>query len=221
MELARTLWNEQWASQFQWLGYFTSEGKIFCKICRKKRGRSVYANDGSKNFKVSAFTDHSRSNEHHGLIWACTSKEKIMKKTISSGERARDEALQTFFKATYFIGKQSLPYPKFLALCKLLMSVNAPITSSMYQDNKTCSNLIRSISVVIQKIINCRIQTLPVFCIIVDKSTYISVTKHFVMFATIVEEGLPKTVFLGWLQLDGGKKYFTSIFDCVISQLWL
>ena len=41
------------------------------------------------------------------------------------------------------------------------------------------------------------------------------------MFATIVEEGLPKTVFLGLLQLEGGKKDSVSIFDCVISQLQL
>ena len=74
-----------------------------------------------------------------------------MKKTISSDQCACDEALQFLFKATYFTGKQSLPYSKFPALCKLLMSVNAPITSSMYQDEKACSDLIRCISIIIQK----------------------------------------------------------------------
>ena len=41
------------------------------------------------------------------------------------------------------------------------------------------------------------------------------------MFATIVEEGLLIIVFLGPLQLDGGKKNAASIPDCVISQLRL
>lgn len=134
--MARTLWKEQWASQCQWLHYSTSEGKVFYKIYREKRGRSVYAKDGSKNFKVRTFTNHSRSNIHHMFVWACTSGEKTMRKTISSSPCACDEALQTFFKATYFIWKQSLPYSKFSALNKLLMSVNAPITSNMYQDKK-------------------------------------------------------------------------------------
>jgi hypothetical protein len=51
----------------------------------------------------------------------------------------------------------------------------------------------------------------------VDESTDISATGHLVMFATIIEEGLPKIVFLGLLQLDGGKKNYASIFYCVIS----
>ena len=74
-----------------------------------------------------------------------------MEKTIFTGQRAYDEVLQTFFKAAYFTWKQSLPYFKFPALCKLLMSVNAPITASMYQDEKTCGDLITCISAVLKK----------------------------------------------------------------------
>jgi hypothetical protein len=51
----------------------------------------------------------------------------------------------------------------------------------------------------------------------VDEYIEINVTRFLVMFATIVEKGLPKTVFLGLLQLDGGKKNYASIFYCVIS----
>ena len=55
----------------------------------------------------------------------------------------------------------------------------------------------------------------------VDESTDISVTGHFLLFATIIEEGLHITVFLELLQLDGDKKNASLIFDCVISQLRL
>jgi hypothetical protein len=82
-----------------------------------------------KKFKISVFTYHSRSNEHQRLAWASTSGEKTMEKTIFVGQHACDKALQTHFKAAYFTGKQSLPYSKFFVLCKLLMSVNAPITA--------------------------------------------------------------------------------------------
>jgi len=54
----------------------------------------------------------------------------------------------------------------------------------------------------------------------VDESTDVSATGHLVMFATIVEEGLPMTVFLDLLQLEGGKKDAATIFSCVVSQLW-
>ena len=101
------------------------------------------------------------------------------------------------------------------------MSVNAPITSSMYQDEKACGDLITCISAVLKKKILCRIQNSLFFGIMIDESTDISATSYHVMFATIVEEGLPKTVFLGLLQLDGFRKNSASIFDCVISQLRL
>ena len=65
-----------------------------------------------------------------------------MGKTIFVGQRVCDEALQTLFRAAYFTGKQSPPYSKFSALCKLFMYVNAPIIASMYQGEKTCSDLI-------------------------------------------------------------------------------
>ena len=40
----------------------------------------------------------------------------------------------------------------------------------------------------------------------IDESTDISVTGHLVVFATIIEEGVPLTVFLGLLEIEGGKK---------------
>ena len=55
----------------------------------------------------------------------------------------------------------------------------------------------------------------------INESIDISVIGHLVMFATIVEDGLPKTVFLGLLEVDGGKKKFASIFYCMIYQLRL
>jgi hypothetical protein len=40
----------------------------------------------------------------------------------------------------------------------------------------------------------------------IDESTDISVTGHLVVFATIIEEGVPLTVFLGLLEIEGGKR---------------
>ena len=218
-ELAKELWKESWAVQFQWLEFSAELGKVFCKVCREKGGRSVYAKEGSKNFKVSAFLNHGRSNEHRRLCWASSTEEKMMRKEILTSQRACDEAMETLFRASYFIGKQSLPYAKFPPLCSLLLSVKAPITTSMYHDEKTCTDLIWCISVVIQNKIICRVQNFPFFGIMIDESTNISVTGHLVVFATIVEEGLPVTLFLGLLHIEGGKKDATIIFETVVKNL--
>jgi len=48
----------------------------------------------------------------------------------------------SLFKVAYFLGKQSLSYSKFPSLYKLLVSVNAPMTLSLYHDEKACVDLI-------------------------------------------------------------------------------
>jgi len=49
----------------------------------------------------------------------------------------------------------------------------------------------------------------------IDESIDISTIGHLVIFATIVEGGLPMTILLGVLQLQGGKKD-VIIFNCVV-----
>ena len=122
-----------------------------------------------------------------------------MEKTISSDERICNEALQIIFKVNYFRMKQFLQYSEFPTLYTLLMSMNAHIISNIYQDEKTCSDLIWCISVVIQKKIICWIQNSSFFGIMVDESIDISAIGYLVIFATIIEEDLPKIVLLDLL----------------------
>ena len=58
----------------------------------------------------------------------------------------------------------------------------------------------------------CRIRNSPFYGILIDESTDISITGHLVVFATIIEEGVPMIVFLGLLEIEGGKKYVSIVF---------
>jgi len=40
----------------------------------------------------------------------------------------------------------------------------------------------------------------------IDEYTDVSVIRHLIVFATIIEEGLHVTIFLGLLKIEGGKK---------------
>ena len=70
-----------------------------------------------------------------------------------------------------------------------------------------CVDLIACMSNVIKKII-CRVRNSTFYSIMIDESTDISVTDYLVVFATIIEEGVPMTVFLGLLEIEGGKKCY-------------
>jgi hypothetical protein len=64
---AQGVWKDQWYSQFDWLDFSLDSGRVCCKICKEKGGRSVYVKEGLKNLKVSAFYDHACSSEHKKL----------------------------------------------------------------------------------------------------------------------------------------------------------
>ena len=64
------IWKDKWYSQFDWLDFSPDLGRVFCKVCKEKGRRSIYAKERSKNLKVSAFHDHACSSEHKKLCWA-------------------------------------------------------------------------------------------------------------------------------------------------------
>ena len=53
----------------------------------------------------------------------------------------------------------------------------------------------------------------------IDESTDISVTGHLAVFATIIEKGVPLTVSLGLLEIEGGKKDASIIFEYLVNHL--
>lgn len=116
IEIVASQWKEQWEIQFPWIYFCAKVGKVFCKVCREKGGRSAYAKDGAKNLKVSAFQDHARFGEHRRLAWALQSGEKVMEKAILQGQKACDEVVASLFRAAYFWGSNLYPIPNSL-LC--------------------------------------------------------------------------------------------------------
>ena len=109
-KIAQGIWTDQRYSQFAWLNFSLNLRKVFCKICKEKDERSVYAKKGSKNLKVSAFHDHGCYNEHKRFSCALHSDGRMMKKAIKQGQRACNESLASLFFAACFIGKQFLLY---------------------------------------------------------------------------------------------------------------
>jgi len=89
MNCLKTLWNVrhrkkntiELASKL-WIEFNTSIGKVFCKICREKSNRFVFAKQGSVNIKVSAFQDHVMFDEHRRLTWAIEFGQKIIVKSL-------------------------------------------------------------------------------------------------------------------------------------------
>ena len=129
-----------------------------------------------------------------------------MKKMMHQVTKSCDEALLTLFRAAYYLGRETIPFCKYSALCDLLLTCKSPITNGLYHDEKSCAEMIYSISIVIQKKNLDRIRDSKFFGLMIDESTDISSTGHVVVFGTFVEEGLPISDFLGYLRFIMAKR---------------
>ena len=219
LEIARENWKDNWYTMFDWIDFNYEEGRVFCKVCKKHGGRNVFAKAGSINVKVSAFQDHGKSEEHKNYVWVDQKGKKTMEKMVAASNKACDEAVLSLFKAAYFLGRETISYCKFPALCEMLVSVNANIPTKLYHDEKACAEMLFCISKVLQKKILDRVRNSKFFGIMIDESTDVSVTGHIVVFACFVEEGLPVSVFLGLIHIEDGKKDSKEIFNALLGAL--
>ena len=140
---------DAWYSQFHWIEFNSDLGRVYCKVCRDKQARNVFARAGSINIKVSAFQDHNMSVEHKKLEWTANQGEKAMRKIVEKTITACDDALITLFMSAYFLAKETMPSTKFPSLCKLLLKFKSNITESLYHDEKSCAEMVFYISNVI------------------------------------------------------------------------
>ena len=119
-----------------------------------------------------------------------------METAIAVASHSCDEGMLALFKVAYFIGKEILPFSKFLKLCKLLVDLKACITKDLYHDHKSCTNLLFYTSSIIQKKVLFKVKDLKYYGIMIDESIDISVMDHLVVFASFIKSGLPSCMFL-------------------------
>ena len=182
-------------------------------MCREKQAKNVFANAGSVNIKVFAFVEHQISKKHKKLVWAAQEGQKVMEKMMHQVTKSYDEALLTLFRAAYYLGRETIPFCKYSALCDLPLTCKLPIINGLYHNEKSYAEMIYCISTIIHKKKLNRIRDSKFFGLMIDESTDISSTGHVVVFGTFVEEGLPISVFLGLFEVPNGKKDDGLIFE--------
>jgi len=82
----------------------------------------------------------------------------------------------------------------------------------MYHDDKACADMLVCICIVIQRKMFYRVRDSQFFGVMVDESTDIFVFKHLVVFATLLEDGVPICAFLSLLHIPKSRKDVTMIY---------
>ena len=134
-------WKDAWYTKFDWIEFYSEAGRIFCKVCRQKWGRSTFATMGSINIRISTFQDHGKNTKHGRLTWAMQKEERTMEKGIGEANRTCDGAIHSLFQVAYYVEKEVISFYKFPGLCALLVKVKANMTDKLYYDVKSCGEI--------------------------------------------------------------------------------
>jgi hypothetical protein len=86
--------------------------------------------------------DHAKTIEYRKLAWAKLKGKKSLQKVGATENYIYGKALLSFFKAAYFMDKETIPFRKFPTLCNSLVSCNAPMIEKLYHDEKACNDMV-------------------------------------------------------------------------------
>jgi hypothetical protein len=75
---------------------------------------------------------------------------KTLAKVVAQANKSCDEAVLNLFRVAYYIGKNTIPFNKYMPLCELLLTAKANITERFYHDEKTCVDTIFCTSKIIK-----------------------------------------------------------------------
>jgi hypothetical protein len=91
-------WKDAWYDLYDWIEFNKDSRGMFCKTCRERSGKFVYASEGSTNVIVLALQYHSKNNEHKKLSWAKHGDKKLWRNMLLKLNCECDEAVMLFFK---------------------------------------------------------------------------------------------------------------------------
>ncbi|KAL3694543.1 hypothetical protein R1sor_008194 [Riccia sorocarpa] len=164
----------KWQIDYDWLDFFYETGKTYCKICRKARGKTCWAKEGTLRISTSSFIEHGGGDDHRACCAVILLGENPLDKVVKMATVRCDDAMVILFRTAYLIAKESLAFSQFPKLMKLS---------------------------VIQVQVLDRVRASPFWGLMIDESTDVSVTSHLVVFCTFLEDGQIRTAFLGLLHI--------------------
>ncbi|XP_041365566.1 zinc finger protein 862-like [Gigantopelta aegis] len=178
-----------WLKQFKWL-ICDDGGLMQCTTCTLHKMKNSFVNPGSKNYRMSALTDHVKSRDHLTAEGLQTIKsQKLIESIVIKSTAIADDSMTTLIRNSYLLAFEDLPLEKYESLNRNSRLTGSIITTSMYQDRRTATELITIASDIIRESIIEDLKSSKAIGIMVDESTDLETEKHLIIYATYVKEG--------------------------------
>ncbi|MCO5578403.1 hypothetical protein L7F22_032244 [Adiantum nelumboides] len=217
---ARATFQNSWLEKFDWLVYDKDKVRLFCKFCMKyPHHHSAYSKEGSINFKVSNFKAHCRTECHVNAMEAflMEGKESIQN-SMKKVENFKDEALMTLFKVAYHMAKKRYAFSGFPDMIGLLQNCSVPFTTSLYNDDKACVEMVYCIGKCLMDATLKKVCRSPFFGVLIDESNDISKHGHLIIYLSyLIDDCVPSYSFYGIVRINDGTA--RAIYHAVIEEL--
>ena len=169
-----------WLQLHKWLKFDSKLNKMFCQVCIDAKLSNAMTL-GTQNFKTSTLTRHIKSADHTRAIQA-PKQRKEMKAAVEKALTKEEEAIIVAMKAVYFLVKEDLPLSKYPNFINFLKELNTPFVEHLkvndrvdYTSPYIASEILKSLSKVVDTQITEKINASPVVTILTDESTDIVV----------------------------------------------
>ncbi|MCO5579868.1 hypothetical protein L7F22_033730 [Adiantum nelumboides] len=217
---ARAAFQDDWLQKFDWLVYKEEEAKLYCKFCSKyPHHHSAYSKEGSVNFKLSNLKAHCRTNCHVNAMEAflLEGKEGIQN-SMKRAENFKDKALFTLFRVAYHMARKNYAFSGFTDMISLLQDCRVPYSTSLYNDDKACVEMVYCIGKCLMNSTLKRVFRSPFFGVLIDESNDISKHGHLIIYLSyLIDDCIPIYSFYGIVRVSDGTA--RSIFNVVVDEL--
>ncbi|MCO5571921.1 hypothetical protein L7F22_025672 [Adiantum nelumboides] len=141
-----------------------------------------------------------------------------MQKGLKKMHSTQEESMLNLFKAVYFIGRNNLSIALYPSLLALMKDLDVKSITSLYNDDKACSEMLQCIANSIMQETLEKVQMSPWFGVVVDESTDISIHHHMVIDLYYLEYGsMPCNAFYGIIRINDSTA--KGIFDTIMLEL--
>lgn len=218
-----------WLAKYPWLvvGDEGKEMRMSCKVCKSAKQRlkltNVWATEGTPNIQHSSILRHNMSSEHTDAL-ADIEKQAVLSEIHLLSQEKDDTPVNVraisaedriLFNTIYHTAKEQESSEK-INRHLALQNKNGLNTKYINLSPDTISDIQESICLVLTDSLVKDIQNSPVYSVMLDESTDITVEKRLSICVRYVKFGEPRTIFLCNVDLQDGCAH--TIVNTVVEQ---
>ncbi len=206
----QTKFQAAWLDKFKWLRWDEKKNHMFCEICRKQNKNNAVA-DGTDNFRTSTLSRHITSLDHQSAVREAALSLDFAKAAKSAVKQSTSNpSVIAAMRTALYMAKEDIPIKKYPSMVSFLKLQDCPQIKNLevgknatYASRATGEEFQSCMAEAINSRIAEQVRNAPMFSVLIDETTDISITKQMVVYARVVDSDFtPHTYFLRNIAID-------------------